>query len=55
MGLGTQPEGALADPRELVKTYTATQRRKYLSIIKLHVDVCKILLRLVELKRISGG
>ena len=54
VGLGTQPEGALADPRELVKTYTATQRRKYLSIIKLHVDVCKTLLRLVELKRPSG-
>ena len=54
-GLGTQPEGALADPGELVKTYTATQRRKYLLIIKLHVDVCKTLLRLVEPKSISGG
>ena len=55
VGPGTQSERAFADPGELVKTFTATQRRKYLLIIKLYVNVCKTLLRLVELKRISGG
>ena len=44
----------MADPGELVKTYTAPQRRKCLLTIKLHVNVCKTLLRLVELKRTSG-
>ena len=53
-GLGGRPEGDLADPEELVKTYTATQRRKYLLIIKLHVDVRKTLLRLSELKGSQG-
>ena len=55
VGPGTQSERAFADPGELVKTFTATQRRKYLLIIKLYVNLCKTLLRLVELKRISGG
>lgn len=29
-------QGALADPRELIKTYTASTGRKHLLIIKLH-------------------
>jgi hypothetical protein len=36
----------LVDPRELIKTFPETTGRKYLLIVKLHLDGGKLLLRL---------